>query len=75
MSPTKQGGYQAAALCVAICFGVGGGILVDYLSGEILQMTAVLMMTLLGVRDFYLPQDEESTQPVLQYNNHMRNKT
>lgn len=27
-TPTRQGGYQAAGLCVAICFGVGGGILV-----------------------------------------------
>lgn len=28
MVPTKQGGHQAAGLCVAICFGVGGGIIV-----------------------------------------------
>lgn len=28
MVPTRQGGHQAAGLCVAICFGVGGGILV-----------------------------------------------
>ncbi|TNN87808.1 Ammonium transporter Rh type C [Liparis tanakae] len=27
-SPARQGGLQAAGLCVAICFGVGGGILV-----------------------------------------------
>lgn len=28
MAPTKQGGHQAAGLCVAICFGIGGGIIV-----------------------------------------------
>lgn len=28
MVPTRQGGHQAAGLCVAICFGIGGGILV-----------------------------------------------
>lgn len=28
MVPTRQGGHQAAGLCVAICFGVGGGIIV-----------------------------------------------
>lgn len=28
MVPTKQGGHQAAGLCVAICFGIGGGIIV-----------------------------------------------
>ncbi|XP_033941180.1 ammonium transporter Rh type C-like 2 isoform X2 [Pseudochaenichthys georgianus] len=74
MSPTKQGGYQAAALCVAICFGVGGGILVG----------CVLRLPIWGdpaddscfddENYWELPQDEESTQPVLQYNNHMRNK-
>lgn len=26
--PTVQGGYQAAAMCVALVFGIGGGILV-----------------------------------------------
>lgn len=26
--PTVQGGFQAAGLCVALCFGIGGGILV-----------------------------------------------
>lgn len=28
MVPAKQGGHQAAGLCVAICFGIGGGIIV-----------------------------------------------
>uniref|UniRef100_A0A6Q2YIX6 Ammonium transporter AmtB-like domain-containing protein n=1 Tax=Esox lucius TaxID=8010 RepID=A0A6Q2YIX6_ESOLU len=28
MLPTQQGGHQAAGLCVALCFGIGGGILV-----------------------------------------------
>lgn len=35
MVPTKQGGHQAAGLCVAICFGIGGGILVG--KGSALQ--------------------------------------
>ncbi len=26
--PTMQGGFQAAGLCVALCFGIGGGIFV-----------------------------------------------
>uniref|UniRef100_A0A8C5DMT7 Ammonium transporter AmtB-like domain-containing protein n=1 Tax=Gouania willdenowi TaxID=441366 RepID=A0A8C5DMT7_GOUWI len=30
-STSKQGGHQAAGLCVAICFGVGGGILVGFI--------------------------------------------
>lgn len=28
MTPSKQGGHQAAGLCVALLFGVGGGIIV-----------------------------------------------
>lgn len=28
MVPTTQGGHQAAGLCVAICFAIGGGIIV-----------------------------------------------
>lgn len=28
MVPTTQGGHQAAGLCVALCFGIGGGIIV-----------------------------------------------
>lgn len=31
MVPTRQGGHQAAGLCVALCFGVGGGIIVGEL--------------------------------------------
>uniref|UniRef100_A0A3Q1J5P7 Ammonium transporter AmtB-like domain-containing protein n=1 Tax=Anabas testudineus TaxID=64144 RepID=A0A3Q1J5P7_ANATE len=34
MTPAKQGGHQAAGLCVALCFGIGGGILV----GAILRL-------------------------------------
>uniref|UniRef100_A0A4W4H7W6 Ammonium transporter AmtB-like domain-containing protein n=1 Tax=Electrophorus electricus TaxID=8005 RepID=A0A4W4H7W6_ELEEL len=33
-TPAVQGGYQAAAMCVAVCFGIGGGTLV----GLILRM-------------------------------------
>uniref|UniRef100_A0A8C8HGC9 Ammonium transporter AmtB-like domain-containing protein n=1 Tax=Oncorhynchus tshawytscha TaxID=74940 RepID=A0A8C8HGC9_ONCTS len=34
MVPSRQGGHQAAGLCIALCFGVGGGIIV----GCILRM-------------------------------------
>lgn len=27
-TPAVQGGFQAAAMCVAVCFGIGGGIFV-----------------------------------------------
>uniref|UniRef100_A0A7N9AMF7 Rh family, C glycoprotein b n=1 Tax=Mastacembelus armatus TaxID=205130 RepID=A0A7N9AMF7_9TELE len=27
-TPAEQGGYQAAGMCVALCFGIGGGIIV-----------------------------------------------
>ncbi|KAF6735576.1 Ammonium transporter Rh type C 1 [Oryzias melastigma] len=73
--PAKQGGHQAGALCVALCFGIGGGILVG----------AILRLPIWGdpADDncfddepyWEVPEeDEESVPPVLQYNNHMRNK-
>uniref|UniRef100_A0A8C3B1X1 Rh family C glycoprotein n=1 Tax=Cyclopterus lumpus TaxID=8103 RepID=A0A8C3B1X1_CYCLU len=72
--PTRQGGLQAAALCVAICFGVGGGILVG----------CILRLPIWGdpADDncfddepyWELPDEEEAIPPILQYNNHMRNK-
>ncbi|XP_032378686.1 ammonium transporter Rh type C-like 2 [Etheostoma spectabile] len=72
--PTQQGGYQAAGLCVALCFGVGGGILVG----------CILRLPIWGdpaddncFNDetyWELPEDEEAVTPVLHYNNHMQNK-
>ncbi|XP_061101288.1 ammonium transporter Rh type C [Conger conger] len=72
--PTVQGGFQAAGLCVAIVFGVGGGILVGL----------ILRLPIWGDPadencfndDIYweVPDDEESIPPVLEYNNHMMNK-
>uniref|UniRef100_A0A8D0A357 Rh family C glycoprotein n=1 Tax=Sander lucioperca TaxID=283035 RepID=A0A8D0A357_SANLU len=72
--PTQQGGYQAAGLCVALCFGVGGGILVG----------CILRLPIWGdpaddncFNDeayWELPEDEEAASPVLHYNNHMQNK-
>ncbi|XP_028813773.1 ammonium transporter Rh type C-like 2 [Denticeps clupeoides] len=66
-----QGGYQAAALCVAIVFGIGGGIFVG----------CILKLPIWGdVADencfddeFYweVPEEEEIVAPVLEYNNHM----
>ncbi|RVE72034.1 hypothetical protein OJAV_G00057620 [Oryzias javanicus] len=75
LPPAKQGGHQAGALCVALCFGIGGGILVG----------AILRLPIWGdPADDYCfddeaywevpEEDEESIPPVLQYNNHMRNK-
>ncbi|XP_072241660.1 ammonium transporter Rh type C-like 2 [Leuresthes tenuis] len=74
MVPTQQGGHQAGGLCVAICFGIGGGILVG----------AILRLPIWGdpADDncfddepyWELPEDEENIPPILQYNNHMRNK-
>ncbi|XP_053497814.1 ammonium transporter Rh type C-like 2 [Ictalurus furcatus] len=70
-TPAVQGGYQAAAMCVAVCFGIGGGILVGL----------ILRMPIWGsVADdncfedevyWEVPQDEEPIPPVLEYNNHM----
>ncbi|XP_047211052.1 ammonium transporter Rh type C-like 2 isoform X1 [Girardinichthys multiradiatus] len=74
MVPSKQGGHQAGGLCVALCFGIGGGILVG----------AILRLPIWGDPaddncfddDVYweVPEDEESIPQILQYNNHMRNK-
>ncbi|XP_062403340.1 ammonium transporter Rh type C-like 2 [Sardina pilchardus] len=70
-SPTVQGGHQAAALCVSIVFGIGGGIFVG----------CILKLPIWGdVADehcfddeFYweVPEEEELIPPVLEYNNHM----
>ncbi|XP_030645751.1 ammonium transporter Rh type C-like 2 isoform X1 [Chanos chanos] len=70
--PTVQGGHQAAGICVAICFGVGGGTFVGF----------ILKLPIWGdVADencfddeFYweVPEEEESIPPILEYNNHMR---
>uniref|UniRef100_A0A8C2HYW9 Ammonium transporter AmtB-like domain-containing protein n=2 Tax=Cyprinus carpio TaxID=7962 RepID=A0A8C2HYW9_CYPCA len=69
--PTIQGGYQAAGLCVALCFGIGGGIFVGL----------VLKLPIWGDPadencfddEIYweVPEDEESVPPVLAYNNHV----
>ncbi|XP_048829182.1 ammonium transporter Rh type C-like [Brienomyrus brachyistius] len=72
--PTIQGGYQAAAMCVALVFGIGGGILV----GIILKLPIWGDPADDGCFDdevyWELPEDEESIPPVLEYNNHMTNK-
>uniref|UniRef100_A0A8C9TJG8 Rh family C glycoprotein n=1 Tax=Scleropages formosus TaxID=113540 RepID=A0A8C9TJG8_SCLFO len=74
MVPRLQGGHQAAGLCVAIVFGIGGGIAVG----------TVLKLPIWGDPaddncfddEVYweLPEDEESHSVILEYNNHMRNK-
>ncbi|KAM9496621.1 ammonium transporter Rh type C-like 2 [Clarias gariepinus] len=70
-SPSVQGGYQAAALCVAVCFGIGGGTLVGL----------ILRLPVWGsVADdncfqdgvyWEVPDEEKPELPVLEYNNHM----
>ncbi|CAL8359665.1 unnamed protein product [Lota lota] len=73
--PSIQGGLQAAGLCVALIFGIGGGILVG----------CILRLPIWGDPEddncfddhayWELPEDEESIGPVLEYNNHpIRNK-
>uniref|UniRef100_A0A8C8HEF2 Ammonium transporter AmtB-like domain-containing protein n=1 Tax=Oncorhynchus tshawytscha TaxID=74940 RepID=A0A8C8HEF2_ONCTS len=74
MVPSRQGGHQAAGLCIALCFGVGGGIIVG----------CILRMPIWGDApddncfddELYweLPEDEESIPPILEDNNHMRNR-
>ncbi|XP_046907432.1 ammonium transporter Rh type C-like 2 [Hypomesus transpacificus] len=74
MTPSRQGGHQAAGLCVALCFGIGGGILVG----------TVLRLPIWGDPSddncfddeayWEVPEEEESVPPVMAYNNHMRNK-
>ncbi|XP_016322240.1 ammonium transporter Rh type C-like 2 isoform X2 [Sinocyclocheilus anshuiensis] len=69
--PTIQGGFQAAGLCVALCFGIGGGIFVGL----------VLKLPIWGDPadencfddEIYweVPEDEESVPPFVAYNNHM----
>ncbi|KAF3686382.1 Ammonium transporter Rh type C 2 FRhcg2 Rhesus blood group family type C glycoprotein 2 [Channa argus] len=73
-SPSTQGGYQAAGTCVAIVFGVVGGILVGL----------ILKLPIWGDAPddncfddevyWEVPEDEESIPPVLEYNNHMNHK-
>ncbi|XP_072529748.1 ammonium transporter Rh type C-like 2 [Salminus brasiliensis] len=69
-TPASQGGFQAAGMCVSICFGIGGGILVGL----------ILRMPLWGdptddncfddVVYWEVPDEEETADPVLQYTNH-----
>ncbi|XP_063053429.1 ammonium transporter Rh type C-like 2 isoform X2 [Engraulis encrasicolus] len=70
-TPTVQGGYQAAGLCVSIVFGIGGGILV----GLILKLPIWGDVADENCFDdeFYweVPDEEEVLPPILEYNNHM----
>ncbi|XP_026167911.1 ammonium transporter Rh type C-like 2 [Mastacembelus armatus] len=73
-TPAEQGGYQAAGMCVALCFGIGGGIIVG----------CILRLPIWGdpaddncFNDevyWEVPEDEESSPQVLYYNSHMHNK-
>nr|XP_040019620.1 ammonium transporter Rh type C isoform X1 [Gasterosteus aculeatus aculeatus] len=74
MVPSRQGGHQAAGLCVALCFAVGGGIAVG----------CILRLPIWGdpaddncfddETYWEVPDEEEDVPPILHYNNHMRNK-
>ncbi|KAL6474159.1 hypothetical protein MHYP_G00177200 [Metynnis hypsauchen] len=69
-TPAVQGGYQAAAMCIALCFGIGGGTFV----GLILRMPLWGDPTDDNCFDdevyWEVPEEEDSADPVLQYNNH-----
>ncbi|XP_062327191.1 rh family, C glycoprotein a [Osmerus eperlanus] len=70
----SQGGHQAGAMCVAIVFGIFGGILV----GLILRFPIWGDPADENCFDdevyWELPEDEESIPPILEYNNHMTHK-
>lgn len=72
--PTVQGGYQAAGLCVAIVFGVGGGILVGIILKLPIWGDAADDNCFDDEVYWEVPEDEESIPPILEYNNHMMNK-
>ncbi|KAJ8393157.1 hypothetical protein AAFF_G00068400 [Aldrovandia affinis] len=73
-TPNIQGGHQAAGMCVAIVFGIGGGAIVGM----------ILRLPIWGDPEdnncfddevyWELPEDEESIPPILEYNNHMSDK-
>ncbi|KAK2834380.1 hypothetical protein Q7C36_015081 [Tachysurus vachellii] len=70
-TPAVQGGFQAAAMCVAVCFGIGGGIFV----GLILRMPIWGSMADDNCFEdevyWEVPEEDEPVPPVLEYNNHM----
>lgn len=53
MVPTKQGGHQAAGLCVAICFGIGGGIIVG--KKQPLEQTGLKIQSTARCDDIIVP--------------------
>ncbi|XP_030648812.1 rh family, C glycoprotein a isoform X2 [Chanos chanos] len=69
-----QGGHQAAGICVALVFGLGGGAIVG----------CILRLPIWGDPEddncfddevyWEVPEDEESIPPILEYNNHMTQK-
>ncbi|XP_063078416.1 ammonium transporter Rh type C 1-like [Engraulis encrasicolus] len=74
-TPTIQGGYQAAGLCVAIVFGIGGGILVGLVLklpiwGDVADDQCFDDTYYWEVR-MDVPEKEELLPPVLEYNLHM----
>ncbi|GAA6107829.1 ammonium transporter Rh type C-like 2 [Tachysurus ichikawai] len=70
-TPAVQGGFQAAAMCVAVCFGIGGGIFV----GLILRMPIWGSMADDNCFEdevyWEVPEEDEPVPPILEYNNHM----
>ncbi|KAL4624294.1 ammonium transporter Rh type C isoform X1 [Arapaima gigas] len=73
-TPSIQGGYQAAGLCVALIFGIGGGILVGLILRLPIWRDPADDACFNDEVYWELPEDEESIPPILEYNNHMTHK-
>ncbi|XP_018620615.1 ammonium transporter Rh type C-like isoform X1 [Scleropages formosus] len=73
-SPNIQGGYQAAGLCVALVFGIGGGILVGLILKLPIWGDPADDACFDDEAYWELPEDEENIPPILEYNHNMTRK-
>ncbi|XP_023669957.1 ammonium transporter Rh type C-like isoform X2 [Paramormyrops kingsleyae] len=73
MTPSLQGSHQAAGLCVALIFGIGGGIIV----GLILKLPIWGDPTDDNCFDdevyWEIPEEDDNHPSVLEFSSHMRN--
>lgn len=70
-----QGAYQAAGTCVAIAFGLVGGVCVGFILRLPIWADPADDFCFDDEAYWELPEDEETIPPVLEYNNHMTNKS